>query len=242
MKRRHLQTAVLLALGLVAALTIHFIPVSEETPEAGPAAIPSNVDATESPSPGGFVVEPSSRPGPPTGIAPTPQPAVSISTTPDTSRAHETVEVEGLRIDSNSRRAITISWDPAPGAQRYAILSNGGIVGYETSEYAIILWETARMRVGVAAETDAGLGRAATVDIERPAAPPTPAPTSAASPTPTPTLPAPTASVSPSGMIPEPPVQSTPTVTVSPTPTAEPPVESPEPTPDPGEEETSDEL
>lgn len=206
MTANHIRVGVLLALGLVAALIVHFMPFGSQTPEAAVPAPQQSV--TTSPSPTQTTTAPAPSVSPTVEATTTsPAPSQSVVASPTTTATatatvsptetassaapRSRLDVAGLRASSNSSRSVTFRWTPAPDAVRYAVQVNGATIARVTTAEALILWETPTMRFSVVAEDAAGNdGAPASINVERPGGGSTPAqpqPTRTAGPTTAPT-------------------------------------------------------
>ena len=156
----------------------------------------------------------------------------SATPTPDLQGA-----VSGLVVVQNSYRSVTLRWDRLPGVERYAVSSNGSVVGQASGNEGLVIWETDSLLVGIAAETASGFGPVTTVRVERPgggSVPAGPTPTRQSTPLaprPDPLPPKPVPSPPPVVIppaTPEAPPVSTPTEEAPPPPSPDQPADPPE--------------
>lgn len=238
MKRSHVQTGGLLAAGLAVALVVHFWPAGDAT-EAIPAYSQSPTASASSASPTPTTA-PVTTPSPEVSASPSVSASAMPSASSGTPSGEEPREggespaaavrtaITGLEVRRNNTRTVMVGWDPAPGASRYAVYSNGGLIARVPETNAVFIWETDALTIGIAAETLGGAGPVSTIRVQRPSDGTTAAPSSPPPPATT-TAPAPDPTSQPAETPSTPVVLPEPTVTeVSPPPYGPPPSKDPE--------------
>lgn len=169
MNRSRFQTAVVLVVGLVVAVTVYFWQDAEEQ---GAVPAPAPTTSMESqPTETATSAAPSATPTPSPELTPTPSPfpGAADQTSPTPAYTAEALQaVQGLRIAENTARAVIVRWDAVPGAEGYVVYLNGNRISSVAEQSATILWDIDRVDISIAASAGEDIGPSATVHAVRP--------------------------------------------------------------------------